>query len=627
MVKLQDKLKFRDDFPPVSTAEWEEKIKQDLKGADYNKKLIWRPIEGFAVRPYYRAEDLKEIRHLDISPAVYPWVRGKTDRDNSWFVHQDVDARSNFDMANKKALNVLNRGVDSIGFLLDEETKPSQQQFEEMLDNICIQAIELTFRAGHASQHVLNLFRQKIEEESIDKDEVQGSLDYNPLGCLNRYGNFCEPSHHQFSELKELVEKADDLPGFAVVEVDAAWIHNAGASIVQELAFALSMGNEYLAYLTDQGLTVDVAARNMHFMLGVGPSYFLEIAKFRAARILWAKVVEAYGPSNVNSTQMRIHAATSRWNQTIYDPYVNMIRDTTEAMSASLGGADSITVTPYDSPFEEPTDFAKRIARNTQIILKEEAHFDRVVDPAGGAYYIEELTQSIAEHSWQLFQEIENEGGYIEAFRKGVIQEKIKETANKRNMHIAMRKEVLVGVNLYPNAQEVLDEKYDESFTGSGSHKKENAVAEPLKPYRGAEELEKLRLKTDKMKGKSPGVFMLTIGDKRMRRARAQFSADFFAAGGFDVLDHIGFQSVEEGVQAVGEKKPEIVVICSSDQEYPDVVPAIYDQLKDTSIIVVAGYPRDSIEMLRQKGVRHFIHMKSNLVESLKTFQQLLGIE
>jgi len=296
-------------------------------------------------------------------------------------------------------------------------------------------------------------------------------------------------------------------------------------------------------------------------------------------------------------------------------------------MSASLGGADTITVTPYDEAFEKPTDFAERIARNTQIILKEEAHFDRVVDPAGGAYYIEELTQSIAEYAWSLFQEIENEGGYIETFKKGIIQEKINEVVNKRNMNLAIRKEILVGVNLYPNAQESLEEGIDESTILSVSLKKSDAMAEPLKPYSGAEELEKLRCKTDRMKGQRPKVFMLTIGDTKMRRARAQFSAGFFASAGFEILDNIGFQSVDEAVQAVREKRPDIEVICSSDQEYAELAPAIYDRLKDTSIIVVAGYPKDSIEMLRKKGIQHFIHIKSNLTESLKDFQKLLGIE
>lgn len=627
MVKLQDTLRFRDDFPPVSTEEWEEKIQQDLKGADYNKKLIWRTLEGFAVRPYYRAEDLKKIKHLNIYPAEFPWVRGKTDSRNSWFIRQDVDARFEVGKANQKALDILNRGADSIGFVMEEKGELSRERFEELLQDICIQAIELNFKAGHASHHILDLLCRKIEIESIDKSEIQGSVDYNPLGCLNKFGHFCSSADQRFSEMKELVEKAGNLPAFTVLEVDTAWIHNAGADIVQELAFALAMGNEYMAHLTDQGLKADDAAQNMHFKLGVGPAYFLEIAKFRAARMLWAKVVEAYEPSHSNSTQMKIHAETSHWNQTIYDPYVNMLRNTTEAMSASLGGADTITVTPYDKPFEKPAGFAERIARNTQIILKKEAHFDRVVDPAGGAYYIEELTQSIAEYAWKLFQDIENEGGYIEAFKKGKIQEKIRDAANKRNLNLAMRKEVLVGVNLYPNAQEVMQEGYDESTIRSGSQKKENPLAEPIKPYRGAEELEELRFKTDKMKEKRPKVFMLTIGNKQMRRARAQFSAGFFAAAGFEIVDNIGFNAVDEGVQEARDKKADIVVICSSDEEYPGFAPEIYDQLKDTSIVVVAGYPKDSIEMLRQKGIQHFIHIKSNLVASLKEFQQLLGIE
>lgn len=627
MVKLQEKLSFRDDFPPVSTEEWEEKIHQDLKGADYNKKLRWRPLEGFAVRPYYRAEDLKKIRHLDIRPAEFPWVRGKTGHHNSWFVRQDVDARQDFGEANARALRILGRGVDSIGFLMDDTANPSFDDFESLLNDICIQAIELNFLTGHASAHILTLLREKIGKDSIDRDKVRGSVDFNPLGCLNKYGRFCNNEGQPFSGMKELVEKSSDLPSFAVLEVDAAWLHNAGATNVQELAFALAMGNEYMAFLTDQGFAPDEAARNIHFKLGVGPAYFLEIAKFRAARMLWAKVVEAYKPSDASSTQMRIHAETSQWNQTIYDPYVNMLRDTTEAMSASLGGADSITVVPYDKPYEQPGEFAERIARNTQIILKEEAHFDRVADPAGGAYYIEELTQSIADHAWKLFQEIEIEGGYVEAFKKGMIQDKIKETANNRNMNLAMRKEILVGVNLYPNAQEVMDEGIDGNAVHSVSHKKEDAIAEPVKPYRGAEELEQLRYRTDKMKDDRPKVFMLTIGDKQMRRARAQFSSGFFAAAGFEILDHIGFTSVDEGVQAVREENPEIVVICSSDQEYPEVAPEIFERLKDETIIVIAGYPKESIDMLREKGIRHFIHVKSNIVDSLREFQQLLGIE
>ncbi|MFW5944784.1 MAG: methylmalonyl-CoA mutase subunit beta, partial [Bacteroidota bacterium] len=496
MMKLQDKLKFRDDFPPVLTEEWEKKIHQDLKGTDYNKKLIWQTLEGFAVRPYYRAEDIKNIKHLKVRPAEFPWVRSKALHSNEWFVAQDVDARSDFVEANQKALHLINRGVNALGFVMGDADKLTYEQFETLTKDICIQSIELNFRSDHSSRHILELLRQMIGKKSIDKDKVRGSVDYNPLGCLNKFGRFCDAKEKWVTEMKALVERSVGLPMFSVLEVDAAWIHNAGATNAQELASALAMGNEYMANLTEQGLTSDEAARNIHFKFGVGPAYFLEIAKFRAARMLWAKVVEAYQPSANTSTMMKIHAETSHWNQTIYDPYVNMLRDTTEAMSASLGGADTLTVTPYNRPFEEPTPFAERIARNTQIILKEEAHFNRVIDPAGGAYYIEELTQSIAEHAWKLFQEIENEGGYIEAFRNGQIQEKIEEVANKRNMHLAMRKEVLVGVNLYPNSQEIMEEKYNESTIRSASQKRKDAIAEPIKRYRGAEELEELRFKS-----------------------------------------------------------------------------------------------------------------------------------
>jgi methylmalonyl-CoA mutase len=295
-------------------------------------------------------------------------------------------------------------------------------------------------------------------------------------------------------------------------------------------------------------------------------------------------------------------------------------------MSATIAGADSLTVTPYDKPFEEPTEFAERIARNTQIILKEEAYFDKVVDPAGGSYYIENLTQSIAEHAWSLFQEIEEAGGYIEAFQKGIVQDKIKDIANKRNMNLALKKEALVGVNLYPNAEEVMEKGYGQETILSESEKAKEAVAEPVKPYRGAEELESMRLKTDRNADKRPKVFMFTIGDTRMRRARAQFSAGFFAAAGFEIIDNIGFENVNEGVKEANDKNADIVVICSSDPEYPQLAPDIYEKMKDNSIVVVAGYPKDSIDELKAKGITHFIHIKSNLLETLSGFQKELGI-
>lgn len=350
----------------------------------------------------------------------------------------------------------------------------------------------------------------------------------------------------------------------------------------------------------------------------------MEIAKFRAARMLWAKIVEAYEPKNLEIAKMNIHATTSKFNQTIYDPYVNMLRGTTESMSATIAGVDSLSVTPYNVAFEKTNDFADRIARNTQILLKEESYFDKITDPAGGSYYIENLTNSIAEHAWKLFQEIEAKGGYVEAFKAGFIQEQVNESANKRLLNIATRREVLLGTNQYPNAQERMESQYDEETIITKSTKRDDAIAEPIRPFRGAEQMELLRVKTDKAKA-TPKAFMLTIGDLTMRKARAGFASGFFACAGFEVIDNLGFESVEEGVKAAMDQKADIVVVCSSDDEYMEVAPATLEQIGDKAITVVAGYPK-IVDELKAKGLKHFIHVKSNLIETLQGFQEELGI-
>jgi len=624
MTDKMKQTKLFDEFPPVSTQEWEDKIKADLKGADYEKKLVWRTIEGFSVRPYYRAEHLKNLKHLKYVPGEFPYVRGNKVKSNEWYIRQNMDA-TDAGKANKKALNVLMRGVDSIGFDLTLMEEFSDYDFKSLLKDICLKSIELNIMGALAAQPFVDFLKNKIKTENIDATQIKGSVCFDPLAHLSLRGNFCKTQDEVFETAKELVEKTKDLPAFRTIGVNGEMFNNSGASIVQELGFALSMGNQYLSILTEKGLDVDTIAQNIKFNFGVSTNYFMEIAKFRAARMLWAKIVEAYEPKNKEVAKMNIHAVTSKWNQTIYDPYVNMLRGTTESMSAILSGIDSLTVTPYDVPFEKPTDFAERIARNTQIILKEESYFDKVVDPAGGSYYIENLTASIAEHAWNLFKDTENQGGYIEAFKAGFIQEKVNETANKRNHNIASRKEVILGVNQYPNASEKMDAKYDAGTIITQVHKRDDAIAEPLKPYRGAEEIELLRLKTDQS-AKTPKVFLLTIGNPAMRKARAGFASGFFACAGFDIIDNLGFDSVEEGVQAAVKQKSDIVVVCSSDDEYPEVAPAVFEQIGNKAITVVAGYPA-CVDDLKAKGIKHFIHIKSNLLETLKGFQKELGIE
>lgn len=623
MTEKMKQTKLFEEFPPITSQEWEDKIKADLKGADYEKKLVWKTIEGFSVRPYYRSEHLKNLKHLKYVPGEFPFVRGNKIKSNEWYIRQNIgvtDAKE----ANKKALDILIRGVNSLGFDLTEKEKLSNNDLANLLKNICLESIELNIMGATAAHPFVDYLNNKIKEENINANKVKGSVCFDPLAHLSLNGNFCKAQDEVFETAKTLIEKAKGLINFRTIGVNGEMFNNSGASIVQELGFVLSMGNQYLNILTDKGLDVDTVAQNLKFNFGVGTNYFMEIAKFRAARMLWAKIVEAYEPKRKEVAKMNIHAVTSKWNQTIYDPYVNMLRGTTESMSAVLAGIDSLTVTPYDVPFEKPTEFAERIARNTQIILKEESYFDKVVDPAGGSYYIENLTASIAENAWSLFKEIEEKGGYIQAFKDGIIQDKVNETANKRNLNIASRKEVILGVNQYPNAEEKMEAKYDADTILTKIKKREDAIAEPLKPYRGAEEIELLRLKTDQA-DKTPKVFLLTIGNPVMRKARAGFASGFFACAGFDIIDNLGFDSVEEGVKAALDQKSDIVVVCSSDDEYPEVAPAVFENIGDKAITVVAGYPA-CVDDLKAKGIKHFIHIKSNLLETLKGFQKELGI-
>lgn len=618
------KQKLFEEFPPVSSQEWKDKIITDLKGADFEKKLVWRTIEGFNVQPYYRAEDLENLKHLKYVPGEFPYVRGNKVKSNTWFIRQNIDA-SNTEEANKKALDVLMKGVDSLGFDVTCKEEFSNKDFETLLKDISIADIELNIVGATAAHPFMDFLKAKVEAENIDKKELKGSVGFDPMAHLTLNGNFCKAQSEVFDTAKELIEKAKDLPKFRTIGVNGEMFCNAGATIVQELAFALAMGNQYLNLLTEKGLDVDTVAENIKFNFGVSSNYFMEIAKFRAARMLWAKIVEAYEPKNLEVAKMNIHATTSKFNQTIYDPYVNMLRGTTESMSATIAGVDSLTVTPYNVAFEKTNEFADRIARNTQIILKEESYFDKITDPAGGSYYIENLTYSIAEHAWKLFREIEAKNGYVEAFKAGFIQEQVTESANKRTLHIATRREVLLGTNQYPNAQERMESQYDEETIITKSTKRDDAIAEPIRPFRGAEQMELLRVKTDKAKV-TPKVFMLTIGDLTMRKARAGFASGFFACAGFEVIDNLGFDSVEDGVKAAMDQNADIVVVCSSDDEYMDVAPAALEQLGDKAITVVAGYPK-SVDELKAKGLKHFIHVKSNLIETLQGFQEELGIK
>lgn len=605
------------EFPPVPTEKWEEVITADLKGADYERKLVWKTGEGFNVRPYYRAENLEGIKFLGSQAGEFPYVRG-THAHNRWRVHQTVSVVCPKE-ANAEALKILNAGVDSLGFCI-ASADFSAADLDMLLKDICIPAVEITF-CGEKMANVAELVLAKVEKEGIAKEDVRIAFCIDPLvKGLSSKGDFCSPNGEKcIARIVELIHKTKEYKHVRIVTVAGQTFGNSGSTIVEELAFTLSAGHDYLVRLTDAGLDVDAAARKLRFSFSVSSNYFMEIAKFRAARMLWANIVKGYGPAKNCACKMQIHAETSRWNQTVYDPYVNMLRGTTEAMSATIAGVHSLEVMPFDASFENPTEFSKRIARNVELLLKNESHFDQVVDPAGGSYYVENLTQSIAAEAWKLFLEIEEKGGYTEAYKAGLIVERIKTSAAAKDKNIATRRQTLLGANQYPNFTEVAGKEITaESVT------RKQAEGNVLVPYRGAMAFEEMRLQVDRS-GKEPKAFMLTCGNLGMARARSQFSCNFFACAGIKVIDNTYFKSIEEGAKAALESKAQIVVVCASDDDYAEAAPKVKELLGGKAILVVAGAPACAPE-LEAQGITNFINVKSNVLETLKFYLKEMGI-
>ena len=370
------------EFPPVTTEQWDEVIVQDLKGADYEKKLVWKTQEVFAVRPYYRAENLKDLKFIGTMPGQFPYVRG-TKNNNEWLTRQDYCLCEGVEKANAAAVDGLGKGVQSIGFCI--KSALTVADFEKLLKGIVIPAVEINFcevRPKFAVETIGN-FVKYIEAQGVKAEDVRASFDVSPLHILTTKGHFCESKAYDIvAECFKLVAK---YPGIQVANIEAYDFNEAGASIAQELGFALAQGCDYVSALTDRGIDINEIGRRIRFTFGVSSNYFFEIAKFRAARVLWANVMKAFGATCEKAQKICSHAVTSSWNQTVYDAYVNMLRGTSEAMSAAVAGVHSLEVLPFDYAFRSPGEFSNRIARNVQSILKEEARFNKIVDPAAGS--------------------------------------------------------------------------------------------------------------------------------------------------------------------------------------------------------------------------------------------------
>lgn len=598
------------EFPETTTAMWEERIRADLKGAGY-EKLIWKSDEGIQVKPFYRKEDIASLKYLDNTGSL----KIASGAPNGWIICQDLDLGEDLHEINSRILAALKGGAQAIRLHFKDAAHPTGEMLGKLLEGVSLGETQLFFQGNLGADRLYEQLCELARSQDMDPSCLTGSLGADPLGHMARSG-IPIASMENIGNLLNKVRQ--DSPAMKVIQVNAALLQNSGSTLVEELAFGLAMANEYLTILAKAGIDPVDAQDAMEISFSVGSNFFMEVAKLRAARILWSNISKAHGAGNT-AGRIQVHARSSEWNLTLYDPYVNMLRGTTEAMCSILGGADSVSVLPFDYPYGTGNLFSDRIARNVQVILREEAYFDRVADPASGSYYIESLTDSIAEKSWDLFKEAESKGGFRKAFESGWIQEKVNASRTKKIQKAASGKGRILGTNAFPDFTEMILEK----LTGTHVPEPVDTQLIPLHPFRLPSIFEEVRLETEKA-GRRPRVFLFKYGNPVWMAARGAFSANFFACAGYEILDRATFNSIEAGIRNAIKERADMVVLCSSDDAYAETAPVIQNELKDHALVVIAGYPEQSIDALRDAGIEHFIHMKSNLLESLKTFNRLL---
>lgn len=675
------------EFPVPDYEEWKQVTVQSLKGASF-EKLLTKTYEGITLNPMYQKNVLEQIPYIDSLPGDFPFHRGtKAVRDSElpWLVNQEV-VYPHPKKTNEAIRHDLENGQTGIHLILNDATvsgtfdKLSKkgvviQNVEDMHDlfeNIDLERFPIYVHTGAISLPFLALFTAYLKEKQIFLGNVKGSIGADPIGSFVVKGSL----PYSLSSVYDVMAKTTEwaihyIPNLSTIHVQGQPYHNGGGSAVEELAFSLATAVEYVDQMLERGLSIDDVASKITFSFSIGSNVFMEIAKFRSARLLWANIVKAFG-GNLNSQKTYIHAETSKWNKTIYDPHVNILRGAIEAFTGAVAGVDSMHVAPFDEWVNTiPSEFARRIARNTQIILQEEAHLGKVNDPAGGSWYVEALTNELAKKAWELFQQVEAKGGMSSALQMGFPQKRIAEIAKKREENILRRKDVLVGTNKYANPSETVRKEKDSSKVDAIEQKSGNSAVqsfawtkdariddavkaaqngvtifemfdglqlenqelqiESIPQKRGAEPFEQLRLAMEnhmQKSGKREKVFVTNMGPIAEYKAREDFVRGFFEVGGFEVISNQSFTTVEEAVRAANESGANTIVICSKDESYPQVVLPLLESLahENKTIYVAGKLSEEEFEKYKQAGLEDVIHMQSNIYDVLVKLQRMKGV-
>jgi len=672
-----------DEFPAATYEEWKKAAEESLKGAPFDKKLITPTPEGIKLQPIYGKADLDALDLPESWPGLPPFVRGSAAagfKGRPWLVAQELPYGS-AEKFNATLRSDLMRGQNSVALLPDAATRhgldPDEASCGEVgecglslatLDDasrafagVDFQAAPVLAFAGASALPLAGLL-----QAASGANGFSGAVLADPLTEWARDGQLEISLDDAYAEMATLSKWAAG-KGIRTVGIQANLWADAGGTAVEELAFGLATGSAYFRALAAAGVPEDEIAPRFVMALSLGSNLFMQIAKLRAARLLWDRIVEAFG---VKPSPLFIHGRSSTFNKSVLDPHTNMLRATSEGFAGVVGGVDSMHVAAFDEPARTPDEFSTRIARNIHVILAEECGFAEVADAAGGSWYVESLTIELAKKAWELFQEVEKHGGMAVALREGFPQAAVAASARARLDAVSKRREAVLGVNLFPNPTEIPlarnPDGAEKKFTGrskriaaarkggvtlasasvdeiakafqAGATIGEISKALPRKGagvpeitrvhvLRAASGYERLRAAT---KENAPRVWLAKFGPPKQSKARADFSSGFFAAGGYDVRQQTaGAKSAEEALDQAAASEAPVVVLCSTDDTYPEIVPAFVPALKSKMPgvkVILAGYPPDQIEAHKASGVDDFIHIKVDCLAFLTNLHKELGL-
>lgn len=612
-------IRFAADFTEADEAQWRGLVDKILKGADFDKRLVARTADGLAVKPLYTRAN------ADAAIAGVATGRSDAGAGAAWEIRQII-AEHDAKKANAIILDELAGGASAVTLMIAAPgwfgLDYSGEAIATALQGVLLDVCPVHLVAGEYTPDAAGSLLAHWRKTGIADDKVLGGFGYDPLGNLAQTGALYQLLDKALGVAADLVSLALPLKHVTALTANGHVWHNAGASEAQELAFILSSVVAYLRAAEGRGIAPAAALPKIAVQVAIDADQFLGIAKLRAVRALLARVADACGATGVVPP---VSAGTSWRMMTKRDPWVNMLRTTIATSAAAMGGADAITVLPFTWALGKPDAFARRIARNTQIVLQEESHLGRVDDPAGGSWYVESLTADLAKAAWALFQEIESEGGLGAALANGHVHDMIAATAAQRNKALSTGKLELTGTSAFPklgsdgvNVEAWPAEKLSADLKG--------ARVKPLPMARLAEPFEALRDAADN--ARTPArVFLATLGSLAVHAARATWIRNFCAAGGIDCIGDEPIHNSADAGKVFAESGASVAIIASSDDVYAELGEAAAGALKaaGAKAVYLAGRQKDEAP-LRAAGVDGFIFAGTDMIATLKDLHGKIGV-